>query len=556
MKTVRPAVQTHSADARLTSALEEYRALLEAGERPDRDAFLAAHSDAGPELADCLAGLEFICAVAPKVPSTAGSLAATVLDRLEEHATLGDFRIIREIGRGGMGIVYEAEQISLGRRIALKVLPYAAMMDPRNLQRFQNEARAAASLHHEHIVPVHAVGCERGVHYYAMQYIEGFSLADLLDYLRSGDGSPLGTTPAADSPARAPQADTEPFPPLQGSGDDSSASRGDRPTLADHPLVATLREQRSQSRAHAYYRAVAEWGIQAAEALEHAHQMGIVHRDIKPGNLLVSAGVVNNDQRPAQLTKLWVTDFGLARIGADSGLTMTGDLVGTLRFMSPEQALGKHGLVDHRGDIYSLGATLYEVLTLMPAVDGSDRQQILRRIAEDEPIDPQRLVKDLPRDLAIIVLKAMAKEPRERFATAKDIQEELARFLEDKPIRTRKATVRERVVRWVRRKPAFAGVCLLLPLVLLLSASSGGALLLWKDSDRAHATAEHLRAEAEHSKDQADENRQEADKQRKRAERSFYAAQMHEAQLAWEAGDLLGIRRILDEQRPKSHTAD
>src|SRR5262249_4031008 len=207
---------------------------------------------------------------------------------------VGGFGLIGEVGRGGMGVVYEAEQISLGRRVALKVLPFAATMDPRQLQRFHNEARAAASLHHEHIVPVHGVGCERGVHYYAMQFIDGRTLAQVIEAQRAGDSS--------------------------------GAKAGDETALE-------RKAQTQMPRDVAYFRRVAEWGVQAAEALEHAHALGIVHRDVKPGNLML-------DERG----KLWVTDFGLARTAAEGNLTMTGDVLGTLRYVSPEQAQAKHGL--------------------------------------------------------------------------------------------------------------------------------------------------------------------------------------------------------------------
>src|SRR5262249_49241880 len=197
------------------------------------------------------------------------------------------------------------------------VLPLAAALDERQLLRFHNEARAAASLHHEHIVPVHAVGSEGGVHYYAMQLIDGHTLADLVERLRldPGTGSPTDDT-----------------------------------VLLAGPTSAAVR-----SRTHV--EAMARVGIAAALALEHAHALGIVHRDVKPANLMIDSQ-----------GKLWVTDFGLARMAGDTGLTLTGDRVGTLRYMSPEQAQALHNLVDHRTDVYSLGATLYELLTLRPAV--------------------------------------------------------------------------------------------------------------------------------------------------------------------------------------------
>src|SRR5262249_47604015 len=241
---------------------------------------------------------------------------------------LGDFRIVREVGRGGMGVVYEAVQLSLGRRVALKTLPFAAALDGRQLQRFKNEAQAAAALHHSNIVPVFAVGCERGVHYYAMQLIDGHPLTALIQQARRARaGAPA--PPGADT-ARALQ-------------------------------LSTLRT----SQASEYFRGAARLVAQAAEALEHAHQMGVIHRDVKPGNLMV-------DGRG----HLWVTDFGLAQLH-DGGLTQTGDLVGTLRYMAPEQAAGQR-LVDHRADVYGLGAPLYELLTLEPLCPAPTRPGLLR----------------------------------------------------------------------------------------------------------------------------------------------------------------------------------
>jgi tetratricopeptide (TPR) repeat protein len=190
---------------------------------------------------------------------------------------------------------------------------------------------------------------------------------------------------------------------------------------------------------------VANLGIQSAEALEYAHSLGVIHRDIKPANLLL-------DSRG----NLWVTDFGLAQVQAEAGLslTLTGDVLGTLRYMSPEQALGRRGLVDHRSDIYSLGVTLYELLTLRPAIEGSDRQEILRRIAFEEPAVLRRHNPVAPRELETIVLKAMSKEPEGRYATAQELVEDLKRFLENRPILARRPNLPERVAKWSRRHRA------------------------------------------------------------------------------------------------------
>jgi serine/threonine protein kinase len=306
-------------------------------------------------------------------------------------------------------VVYEAEQLSLRRRVALKVLPFAGMLDPRQLQRFRNEAQAAACLHHGNIVPVYFVGCERGTHFYAMQLIEGQTLAAMIremtrpkDKYEAGEPrvvplpAPSGTTLAAkaDSTARS------------GSGRD-------------------------------YFRRVAELGVQAAEALDYAHQMGVVHRDVKPSNLML-------DGRGT----LWVTDFGLAQMQHGEGeLTLTGDLVGTLRYMSPEQTMGKRAPIDQRTDVYSLGVTLYEMLTLRSAFVGQCRQELLRQVAFEEPKVPRRINKAIPTELETIVLKAMEKKPADRYATAQELADDLQHWLEDKAIRARQPTLVQRAGR-------------------------------------------------------------------------------------------------------------
>ena len=177
-----------SEEDRLVQAMDEYRAALDAGEPLDQAALLARYPDIAGELAACLDGLEFIHNVAPQLAEPAPKQSTASASEIRPTAALGDYRIIREVGRGGMGVVYEAEQLSLARRVALKVLPFAAMMDPRQLARFKTEAQAAAHLDHTNIVSVYSVGCERGVHYYAMQFIEGQTLAEVVTQLRKIEG--------------------------------------------------------------------------------------------------------------------------------------------------------------------------------------------------------------------------------------------------------------------------------------------------------------------------------------------------------------------------------
>jgi serine/threonine protein kinase/Flp pilus assembly protein TadD len=476
-------------DSAVIRAVQEYLTALEAGRNPDRQEFLDRHPRIAVTLGECLDALEFMHTAAPQV-LPAGDALQPPPGGLSAGTPLGDFRIIREIGRGGMGIVYEAEQVSLGRRVAVKVLPFAATLDPKQLQRFKNEAQAAAHLHHTNIVPVHYVGCERGVHFYAMQHIEGHSLAALIRELRLLAGVPATEgSSAGGAPALAGEMASGHWAPSQRSRTDEPSTGPSLPGSAGLPspaaettsrAAAALSTERPAKR-RTYFRTVAGLGVQAAEALEFAHELGVVHRDIKPANLLVDAR-----------GHLWVTDFGLAHCQGNPGLTMTGDLVGTLRYMSPEQALARRGQVDHHTDIYSLGVTLYELLTLEPAVAGQDRQELLRQIALEEPRPPRRLNGAIPVELETIVLKAMAKNPAERYATAQELADDLNRFLEDKPIRARRPTLLERATKWSRRhRPVVvAAVVLLVVAVIGLAMGTG---LIWREQARAEARSRQAR---------------------------------------------------------------
>jgi serine/threonine protein kinase len=424
-------------DPRVLQAAREYLAELEAGRAPDRTTYLARWPDLAGELAECFDGIELAHGA-----SLALEPAAPV--HLENPvSTLGDFQILREIGRGGMGIVYEAVQLSLGRRVALKVLPFAAGLDAKHLARFRTEAHAAAGLHHTNIVPVHAVGCERGVHFYAMQLIDGRSLDAVIHELRGEDSasrlSPRGVPPGSTADFRA--------------GPTASVS-------------APLRTSQRTGRARESYRMAARIAAQVADAVDYAHEAGVIHRDIKPANLLLDAKGT-----------IWVTDFGLAQVSADVSLTRTGDMVGTLRYMSPEQAGGQRVLVDHRTDVYSLGATLYELLTLQPIFAGQDRRTLLRQILEDEPVPPRQVDRTIPVELETIVLKAVAKAPEERYTTAGEMAADLRRFLDERPILARRPSLIERARKWMRRHPALVGAALLLLVFTVVGLSATTALV-------------------------------------------------------------------------------
>ncbi len=387
--------------SRLGAVLEDYLQRLESGERVDAEAFIAAHPDVADELRESIGKLEALRRLAdrieampiPAVPGSAGSAIPPT--------RLGDYVIGREIGRGGMGVVYEAEQQSLGRRVALKVLPLSSLLERRRIARFKNEAAAAASLDHPHIVAVYGVGCDAGTHYYAMQLVQGRSLAELI---ADRAGRVSGKPPAAAETAGI---------------------------TADLTLAS--------SRGAGFYRAVAEVGRQAATALHFAHQRGVVHRDVKPSNLLI------DDQG-----HVLVTDFGLASTQADVGLTRTGELLGTLRYMSPEQATGD-GPVDHRTDVYGLGATLYELITGRPLVTAENQAEVLRELIDRSPQPLRKIDVAVPYDLATIVDKATAHNRDDRYATAGDLADDLERFLDHKPIVARRPSKWRKAMSWARR---------------------------------------------------------------------------------------------------------
>jgi len=421
-----------SLEALVAGVADEFMERQKNGETPDIEEYAARHPKAAELLRKVLAALDLV---------GRSQLGTAVQSRDELSGVLGDFRILREIGRGGMGVVYEAEQLSLRRRVALKVLPFAATMDARQLQRFHNEAQAAACLHHTNIVPVFFVGCERGIHFYAMQLIDGQPLSDVIEQLRGLEKN----LPKADEDAR-----TVMYPPPA-----SDAAATPQPAAEITPW------SREKRRGRDYFRKVAELGIQAAESLDYAHQLGIVHRDIKPANLLL-------DGRG----NLWVTDFGLAQLPhREASLTATGQAVGTPRYMSPEQASATREPIDHRTDVYSLGATLYELLTLRPAFAGQNPRVLLQQILFEDPARPSWLDRGISVELETIVLKAMEKRSQDRYRTAQELADDLARWLKNEPIRARRPTLVQRLSKWIRRhKPAVAvGV-----LVLLMALGMAG----------------------------------------------------------------------------------
>jgi tetratricopeptide (TPR) repeat protein len=350
---------------------------------------------------------------------------------------LGDFEIARELGRGGMGIVYEARQVSLNRKVALKVLAGGPGLTAKAVQRFRREAEAAARLHHTNIVPVYATGEQDGTHFYAMELIEGPSLDHVLRQLRC---------PGADTSPSASLAATGPYLP-----------QVDSPSASSLPLNASSLRSGSP-----YFDSVARMVAEVADALDYAHKNGVIHRDIKPSNLLLSPQ-----------GRLTVNDFGLARVLEQPGMTLTGEFVGTPAYTSPEQITAGRIPLDHRTDIYSLGATLYELLTLQPPFTGQQRDQVLAQIVQKEPKPPRQLNKKVPVDLETICLKALEKDPDRRYQTAGQLAEDLRRYVNRFAISARRAGPVWRLVKWARRRPAVAAslgcVCVAVGVALALA---------------------------------------------------------------------------------------
>ena len=455
-----PAATRHLTDAQkeqLSVLLEQYMLGLEDGLPPTVEQLTIDDPDLLEPLRYCVAGLENLHRLAAGMDPVADDSNAPISAVRDSNHTngkngaiavnhgnaihqqrLGDFDLHEQIGRGGMGVVYRATQRSLKRTVAIKLLPLPSVLDSRQITRFQHEAEAAGGLQHPHIVPVHAVGCERGVHYFAMQFIDGMSVDEI---------------------------------------------------ILKRSLEFQLEDQveASGKSADAPWRTAVMQAIQAAEGLHAAHEFGVVHRDVKPSNLIVD-----------QNGKLWVTDFGLARVQSDVSLTQSGDIVGTMKYMSPEQARGESAIVDGRTDVYSLGATLYEMLTLRPAHDGDDAPAILRNIENDTIVPLRKRCPFLPRDLETVISKSMAKNRDGRYETAKEFADDLRRVLANEPTIARPPTVLDRVARFASKHRRSVAVTMFVGAFAMVGFAIFTAILAAEkrvsDANGARATANEVRA--------------------------------------------------------------
>jgi WD40 repeat protein len=442
----------------LDAVVEDFLSRRRAGESPSAEEYARRYPELAPRIRALFPTLLLLeggptPTAAPAAPQQGGGG--------EVPATLGPFRILREVGRGGMGVVYEAVQEPLGRRVALKVLPPEYARRPGFRARFQREAAAAARLHHTNIVPVFASGECEGTLYFAMQFIDG--------------------------------------------------------------RTATAWRAAPAGRA----REVARLGLQAAEALAYAHAHGVLHRDVKPANLLVD-----------EAGTLWVADFGLAKAQGADDLTGSGELLGTLRYLAPERFAGR---CDSRSDVYALGVTLYELLALRSAFDEADRLKLVQQIGAGAG-RLRRWAAWVPADLETVVHKALAVEPAGRYQTARELAEDLRRFLDDQPVRARRLGPVGRLVRWARRRPAVAA---LLGLVALVSAAGLGGVL-W-----AYGQARDEAENARHEQQRANDKAAEALQKEKEARLQAYLAQVGRVDAQLQAQDHPGALLVLDRLGPE-----
>jgi WD40 repeat protein/serine/threonine protein kinase len=432
------------AEERIDEVIAEFLEAEAAGQSPDRAALLARHPDLADELRSFFADHDRMRKFAEPLQGPAAAEAPTLgLDTPMSPGTtvryFGDYEILEEIARGGMGVVYKARQISLNRIVALKMILAGELASPAEVQRFHTEAEAAANLDHPNIVPIYEVDEHEGQHYFSMKLIEGGSLAAWIADCRS--------------------------------------------KVAEWPRFRQIECARLMAT--------------VARAVHHANQHGVLHRDLKPANILLQHPETSEQSAILNLQSAipHVTDFGLAkRVEGDSKLTQSGAIVGTPSYMAPEQARGDKGL-STAADVYSLGAILYELLTGRPPFRAETPLDTVLQVLEKEPERPRNLNPKITRDLETICLKCLQKEPQRRYGSAEALAEDLQRWLTDEPIFGRRAGTIERSVKWIKRRPAIAS---LLALLLLVTVSAFGLITRqWLETKKAEGETKQALGKAE-----------------------------------------------------------
>ena len=457
----------------LDQIVAEYTRQTREGQQPDIANYKRQHPQLADEIEDLLTSVAMIEGL--KSDSSIDKGESTVTRDFSNLKQIGDYVIIREVGRGGMGVVFEAVHQSLGRRVALKVLLEKNLDNEKNITRFRREARAAAKLHHTNIVSVFGVGEHDGYQYYVMEYIDGISLKSAVNSLTQGDGSMQAfhqdltqvvqrqpSTLKDDATSEFILSESEIRPPV------SVGSKQNLNTTAQ-PGNSTQR-----------HRWVARLGSQIADALAYSHQQGVLHRDIKPANLLLD-----------HQEQVWITDFGLVKLSDEDGITKTGSVIGTPQYLAPESLKGEY---DQRSETYCLGLTLYELATLQPAFEPGSHAEVFHRIIHESPTAPAKADPLIPRDLATVIEKAINKEPNQRYESATALRDDLRAFLQDRPISARRPSVVEQAFRWGRKNPLVASLAALS--VLLVCATAIISCYAWAMTNRAYT---NLKIEAQNT---------------------------------------------------------
>ncbi len=503
-----------SREARIQEAIVDYLAAVERGEQPDRDPFLARHADIAEELQKLISAIPSSGQMAgtpdasrPTIllPPVSGLRAETIALEGQTPSKprtfvrrFGDYELLEEIARGGMGVVYRARQVSLNRVVALKMILTGQLASDADVQRFRAEAEAAASLDHPNIVPIYEVGEHEGHHYFSMKLIDGGSLT----------------------------------------------------TWLKNEMPEARKTHRNQFRAFCI--AAVKILVPVCRAVHHAHQRGILHRDLKPGNILLTEGIREGERERGEGGRALtppgahaliphVSDFGLAkRVEGGSDLTHTGAILGTPSYMAPEQARSEKVLTT-AVDIYSLGAILYEVLVGGPPFRAAAPIDTILQALEKEPEPPRRLHPYVDRDLDTICMKCLEKDPQRRYGSAEALADELQRWLDGEAIMARPATAVERVFKWARRKPAAAALTAATSLasLLLIMGLIVGILLV---ADKQRQTEDALKREA--SALQRETQALEAER------RAGYPGRINLSARLWFAGDLRQADEVLEACQP------
>ena len=468
-------------DELLEAIVAQFTQNLRQGRRPSIAAYQKKYPDFHDEIEELLSSVAMIEELKHSPPSQGTRRIRQHMQQLNGLERIGDYDIVRELGRGGMGVVFQAVHRSLGRRVAVKVIPAAALDNESYIARFRREARAAAKLHHTNIVSVFGVGQDQGLHYYVMEFVDGQNLADVLAGLRTSPDGDTSTSIADPTHAQNEtrmdvlssrdadiRSEIKTGKILPTSNGETQAPFRDGPPESEFEICVETGGTGKRNGEHTSFqpkhrfRWAAKVGAQIADALSYAHGQGVLHRDVKPSNMMLDGE-----------GRVWITDFGLVKDATHQALTQTGEIVGTPQYMAPEAFEGNY---DHRSETYCLGLTLYELVTLEPAFDQATTQGLIRSILTTSPAPPRKKNPAIPADLDTIICKAIEREPGRRYQTAREFRDDLRAFLDDRPISARKPGSLEQAVRWSRRNPlsaALAGLSVVLLFVATVASTAG-----------------------------------------------------------------------------------